>query len=97
MRVLYHSHYLEWFENLHAKLDKSSVVVLDNAPYHNTRTDDPCSLTTHNFKKVDIPIFLSDHIIQFDQTMLKPELMEVAGRHKGLPCVSDGCPRCVCK
>ena len=75
---------MEWFEKLLGKLDESSVVVLDNAPYHNARTDDSRNPTT-SWKKVDIQTWLSDHNIQFEQTMLKPELLEIAARHKVLP------------
>ena len=75
---------MEWFGKLLGKLDESSVVVLDNAPYHNARTDESRNPTT-SWKKGDIQTWLSKHNINFDQKMLKPELLEIAGRHKVLP------------
>ena len=81
--ILYCRHYRECFGKLLGKLDESSVVVLDNAPYHNAQTDKYCNPTT-SWKKGDIQTWISNHNINFDQKMLKPELLETAGCRKFL-------------
>ena len=79
------THYLEWFEdNLLRKLDRPSVVVLDNAPYHNSRTLESRNPTT-SWRKEDIQAWLTKQQIEFQDYMLKSELLEIAGRHRLAP------------
>ena len=73
---------MEWFEHqLLCNLKHRSVVVLDNAPYHNARTPESCNPTTA-WKKADIQAWLSKRNIKFRSDLVKPELLAIAGRNK---------------
>ena len=77
------THYLEWFEDklLRNLGNTPSVVVLDNAPYHNARTAESRNPTT-SWRKEDIQAWLTKNEITFEASMLKAELLEIAGRHR---------------
>ena len=77
------THYLEWFEDklLRNLGNTPSVVVLDNAPYHNARTAESRNPTT-SWRKEDIQAWLTKNKITFEASMLKAELLEIAGRHR---------------
>jgi hypothetical protein len=66
--------FLEWFENqLMPALKNSSLVVLDNASYHNVKTEDT---VCPNFsqKKVVLQNYLTQHNIPFSATDTKKVL-----------------------
>ena len=68
--------FLEWFENqLMAALKNPSLVVLDNAIYHNVKTGDT---VCPNFsqKKAVIQNYLTQHNIPFSATDTKKVLYE---------------------
>ena len=76
---IYFRHYLEWFEHqLLRNLKHWSVVVLDNAPYHNARTPESCNPTIA-WAKADIHTWLSKRNIKFIEDLVKPELLSIAG------------------
>lgn len=65
------THYLEWFEDtLCPALPNPSVIVLDNAPYHNIREAD-CIYPTTSSNKEEIRRWLTAKGIQFDEDELK--------------------------
>ena len=76
--------FLEWFEELCHALPGPSTIVMDNASYHNKRTDDSIAPTSST-RKVDMMKWLTEKNIAFDVTFTKPELYEIIKRHKPKP------------
>ena len=74
----YHSemnseHFLDWFKNqLCTNIPVGSLIVLDNASYHNTQAD---KIPTMSRKKSDIQPWLSNHGIAYEASDLKVDLM----------------------
>lgn len=81
----YHSemnsgNYGKWLENmLIPNLPRNSVIVIDNAPYHNVQTNPAPS---SNSKKADMVRWLTDRNINFDPNSLKPKLYEIIKNNK---------------
>lgn len=81
----YHSdmnaeNYGRWLEEkLTPNLPTNSVVVIDNAPYHNTQEN---HAPTSNSRKNLMIEWLTLKGIPFDTTMLKPQLYQVIKRYK---------------
>ncbi|XP_060564213.1 uncharacterized protein LOC132723503 [Ruditapes philippinarum] len=69
-------------EMLIPNLPPSSVVVVDNAPYHNLQ-EDKCP--TQSTRKAEIQDWLQRHNIAFNQKMLKAELLDMCKRNKPEP------------
>ena len=77
--------FLEWVEKqLVPALPEKSLVVLDNAPYHNIRTEDSISPTSNSRKK-DMQDWLKSRNIPFEEAMLKPKLYEIIKENKPVP------------
>lgn len=75
-----HNMYMKWLtEKLIPNLPEKSVVVIDNAPYHNVQLD---KCPTSNTKKPEMQAWLLSKNIPFDDKMLKVELYELIKRHK---------------
>lgn len=66
-------------ERLIPHLPTNSVVVIDNAPYHNTQTN---HAPTSNSKKNEMIEWLTFKNIAFDSSMLKPQLYQLIKRYK---------------
>ena len=83
--------FLDWFRNtLIPSLEKPSLIVLDNASYHNTRSED-CRTPTSGSRKAEMQEWLSDKGIQFHLLATKVELYELIKRHKPpIRYVTDG-------
>lgn len=60
-------------------LPPNSVVVTDNAPYHNIQVD---KAPTSNSKKADMVAWLDSKNISFSPGLLKPQLYEIIKSHK---------------
>ncbi|CAK1600754.1 unnamed protein product [Parnassius mnemosyne] len=60
-------------------LPPNSVVVVDNASYHNKQLD---AAPTSNSKKADMQTWLRQKGIEFEETMLKPELYNLIKKCK---------------
>ena len=73
--------FLEWFEKLCQKLPRPSAIVLDNASYHNTKSDG-CKCPTMSSRKAVLQKFLSDQNVAFEPKMTKPELYVLVKQHK---------------
>lgn len=72
--------YVKWLnERLLPNLPPRSVVVIDNASYHNKQID---KCPTSNNTKADMQQWLSDKNIPFTPQMLKVELYELIKLHK---------------
>ena len=68
--------YQEWFENqLMPALKNASLVVLDNASYHNVKTEDTVC-PNHSQKKAVLQNYLTQHNIPFSATDTKKVLYE---------------------
>ena len=66
-------HFLEWFENqLCTHIPAGSLIVLDNASYHNTQTE---KIPTMSSRKSDMQSWLSNHGIAYEVSDLKADLM----------------------
>lgn len=72
--------YEKWLINkLIPNLPPNSVVVTDNAPYHNIQVD---KAPTSNSKKADMVAWLDSKNISFSPGLLKPQLYEIIKSHK---------------
>lgn len=72
--------YTKWVkERLIPNLKPKSVVVIDNAPYHNVLEE---KIPNTSNRKADIQDWLSRHEIEFDNKMLKVELLHLVRIHK---------------
>ncbi|XP_045452758.1 uncharacterized protein LOC123661864 [Melitaea cinxia] len=71
--------YEKWLKNILPKLKENSVLVIDNAPYHTRKLE---SLPTSSWRKGQIQEWLKSKNIDFDNKMLKAELIEIARHHK---------------
>ena len=68
--------FLEWFENqLMSALKNSSLVVLDNASYHNVKTEDPVCPNFSQTKTV-LQNYLTQYNIPFSANDTKTVLYE---------------------
>ena len=76
-------HYKEWFtQQLLPNLPPNSVIIVDNATYHNKQKDKPP--TTAN-KKDDIKQWLNRQNIQYDDTDIKKTLLDKVQQHRLKP------------
>ena len=76
-------HFFEWMtEKLLPTLDEPSVIILDNASYHNKQQDKPP--TTQN-KKSDIQEWLDEHNITYEPTNIKKTLLDNVKQHRPKP------------
>jgi transposase len=81
----YHSemnaqNYGKWLEEkLIPNIPANSVIVTDNAPYHNVQLN---PAPTSNSKKADMVKWLTEKNITFQPTMLKPQLYQIIKHYK---------------
>lgn len=81
----YHSemnfeNFMKWFsEKLIPNLPEKSVIVIDNAPYHNVVLDKP---PTSNSKKEDMRNWLHSKGIPTQSSMLRSDLLALVNQHK---------------
>ena len=76
-------HFIEWFtQQLLPNIPPTSVIVLDNASYHNKQKDKPP--TTAN-RKHDIKRWLDEHNIEYDDKDIKKTLLEKVKQHRPAP------------
>ncbi|CAK1591466.1 unnamed protein product, partial [Parnassius mnemosyne] len=74
-----YENYEKWIKNqLVPNLPANSVVVVDNA-YHN-KQEDPAP--TSNSRKADMQSWLREKNIEFEETMLKPQLYKLIAKNK---------------
>lgn len=72
--------YEKWItEKLIPNLPPNSVVVTDNAPYHNVQIN---RAPNSNSKKADMVSWLTEKHFTFTPQMLKPQLYDIIKRHK---------------
>ena len=82
-------YFMKWFQNQAIpNLPEKSALVLDNATYHNVQVD---ICPTQSTRKADIQDWLQRPRIQFTDTMLKAELLELSKMHKPAPVSSRIC------
>ena len=69
------NNFFKWVkENLIPHLQPKSVLIIDNAPYHNLQVD---KCPTHASRKADIQAWLTRQQIPFGATLLKAELLQI--------------------
>ena len=79
------AHFEEWWEyQLLPNLPPAAVVVLDNAPYHNRRTD-KTKAPTSSTKKAEMIEWLASRGIAHNPASLKAELYQLVKRNKPKP------------
>ena len=76
--------FLEWFERLCRALPGPSTIVLDNASYHNKRTDDSIAPTSST-RKNEMIQWLTSRDIDFEASLTKAELYQTIKQHKPTP------------
>jgi len=64
-------------------IPQNSLIILDNAPYHNTFTDD--TFPQPNSKKAELRQWLENRNISFEDWLLKPALYELCRQHAPPP------------
>lgn len=69
----------QWFESILPNIERGSVVIMDNAPYHSRRLE---RFPTSAWRKGEIIDWLEMKNIPFEETMLKVELLNIARVHK---------------
>jgi hypothetical protein len=71
-----------WFaEQLLPNIEPSSVIVIDNAPYHSKKID---KVPTTATRKAEIQQWLKDKNIAYEDDLLKAELLQIVRTHKHL-------------
>ncbi|XP_016656461.1 uncharacterized protein LOC107882156 isoform X2 [Acyrthosiphon pisum] len=65
-------HFKEWFESILPRLEPNSIVVMDNAPYHSTKSE---QIPTLSSKKTEILEWLNSKGVTFDKPLLKLQLL----------------------
>ena len=77
--------FLEWVEKqLIPALPEKSLLVMDNAPYHNIRTEESIAPTSNSRKK-DMQDWLTSRGIEFEPSVLKPQLYSIVKENKPEP------------
>ena len=75
--------FFKWVkEKLIPHLPPKSVLIIDNAPYHNLQVD---KCPTQASRKADIQAWLTRQQIPFGATLLKAELLQISKQHKLTP------------
>lgn len=75
-----HENFVTWTKTqLIPNLPQNSVVVIDNASFHNVQVN---KAPNSNSKKADMTKWLDEHEIEYDSSLLKPELYELIKLHK---------------
>lgn len=75
-----HNNYVKWVQNkLIPNLPGNSVIVVDNASYHNVQKNKPPSISS---TKAEMQSWLRNKNIYFSETMLKVQLYELIKSHK---------------
>lgn len=76
-------HYMEWLtEQLLPRLEGPSVIILDNASYHNKQKDKP---PTSKDRKDDIKAWLDKHNVAYSDTDIKKTLLQKVKEHRPTP------------
>lgn len=68
-----------WFSNTLPKLEDNCIIVLDNASYHSRKLE---KIPTTASRKGDIAKWLQEKNIEFDEKMLKIQLLHLVKQHK---------------
>ncbi|XP_072400852.1 uncharacterized protein [Diabrotica undecimpunctata] len=69
----------KWFSSILTLVDPGSVIIMDNAPYHSRRME---KIPTSASRKADIIDWLRSKNIDFDESMIKIQLLDIVREHK---------------
>jgi predicted O-methyltransferase YrrM len=72
-------HFEEWLRGILPKLQKDSILVLDNVPYHSRKVE---KTPTAAWRKAQIQDWLHTKNLNFEDTMIKVELLEIIKKEK---------------
>lgn len=76
--------FTKWMSNqLLPNIPRDSLIILDNAPYHNTLTAD--TFPQSNSKKAELQQWLAERDIPFEDWLLKPALYDLCRHHAPSP------------
>lgn len=74
-----HENFLTWLEEqLLKNLEEPSIIVMDNAPYHNTLVE---KIPNTGWTKPQIKEWLQSRGIEFEDTLLKIQLLDLVSRY----------------
>ncbi|XP_025203795.1 uncharacterized protein LOC112600705 [Melanaphis sacchari] len=71
--------FLEWFKTILPLLSDNAIIIMDNAPYHNMKTE---QIPVSSWKKENIMKWLQEKNIQVDNSHVKAELLNLVQKHK---------------
>ncbi|XP_060834098.1 uncharacterized protein LOC132917396 [Rhopalosiphum padi] len=71
--------FLEWFKNILPLLNDNAVIIMDNALYHNTKTE---QIPDSSWKKENIMKWLQEKNVQVNDTFVIAELLDLVRKHK---------------
>ncbi|CAK1601939.1 unnamed protein product [Parnassius mnemosyne] len=69
----------DWFTKLFQSLEEPSVIIMNNAPH---RSQQISRAPTSAYKKSEIQEWLRQHGIEFSDSELKPELLQMVQRNR---------------
>ncbi|XP_049779752.1 uncharacterized protein LOC126176637 [Schistocerca cancellata] len=69
----------KWFQDVLPRLQENAVIVIDNAPYHSRRKE---KVPNANSYKHEISEWLKSKNIDFEDGMLKKELLDIVKNHR---------------
>ncbi|XP_072401073.1 uncharacterized protein [Diabrotica undecimpunctata] len=69
----------KWFSYILTLVDPGSVIIMDNAPYHSRRME---KIPTSASRKADIIDWLRSKNIDFDESMIKVQILDIVREHK---------------
>lgn len=72
------TNFLEWFTKILPLLNDNAVIVMDNAPYHSVKKD---KIPVTSWKRADIITWLQEKNIEFDNSFIKSELLDLVRQH----------------
>ena len=76
--------FTQWMTTqLFPHISRNSLIILDNAPYHNTFTED--TFPQSNSKKAELRQWLENQHIPFEDWLLKPALYDLCRQHAPPP------------
>ena len=74
-----HANYMKWLQELFPIFESKSVIVVDNASYHNVQLN---KHPTSNARKGEMLLWLDKHGTHYSSDMTKSELYDLINMHK---------------
>ena len=74
-----HANYMKWLQELVPNFESKSVIVVNNASYHNVQLNEH---PTSNARKGEMLLWLDKHGTQYSSDITKSELYDLINMHK---------------